>query len=432
MPDAAGEPALATQGDDRVTAGSPRHPIRHHILRFFAACGFAMSILISMSIHSSALATQHLITPGDDWQKFSGKLKAGDEIILMPGKHRSATLDDLAGTADQPITIRGLEGQTPSIIDGQRDGLRLNRPHHVVIKDLTISDCALGGISVSDGVVVPPASRPDDPETLGPIAISNVKILRIGLRMDRDAISLIGVDTVKIDRCQIEGWNSCGIELVGCHDASIDHCTFKPAEGFTPLCGIAARAGSERLQIRDCRFESAGKRVLCMGGNSKIEHFRPRLTAEAKPASRAEAAHIVIDNCFILNGQLPLALINVDDCIVQNCTVVRPRAAVLAVLSEQIDPRILSGRSITFGSNLITWEPGEIQKLADVHKTILDNAIQWQSNLWWSAQSPADREKLGTLPGKTNWPQIFDVDPKLDEQFKPAEERAAEFGVRQP
>ena len=97
MPDAAGEPALATQGDDRVTAGSPRHPIRHHILRFFAACGFAMSILISMSIHSSALATQHLITPGDDWQKFSGKLKAGDEFRINPASVAKTDLEMILG-----------------------------------------------------------------------------------------------------------------------------------------------------------------------------------------------------------------------------------------------------------------------------------------------------------------------------------------------
>lgn len=396
-----------------------------HLRRSIIAGGFA-----SLIIATPASATQHLISPGDDWQKLNGKLKPGDEVILMPGKHRTAILDDLNGTVDQPIIIRGLDPKTPALIQNQRDGLRFNRPHHLVIKDITLSDCGLGGISVSDGTLLTAATtKPSVAPPLGPISISGVKVLRTGMRNDRDAMSFIAVDNLKIENCEIEGWNSSGIELVGCHDVVIDTCSFKGAEGFSPQCNIQVRAGSTRVQIKRCRFDSAARRTLLIGGNSKAEHFHPPLVADDKSASPAEASEVAIENCFIINSPTPFAFINADNCSARNCTIVRPRGSVFAVRSEQADPRILAARAITFGSNLVVWDPGDLQRLVDVAKGIPENAILIESNLWWSSQSEADRAKLGSLPGMANWPQTTDVDPRLDDAFKPLESQADVFGV---
>ena len=70
------------------------------------------------------------------------------------------------------------------------------------------------------------------------------------------------------------------------------------------------------------------------------------------------------------------------------------------------------------------------QRFVEVGKRVSADAIQMQSNLWWSGLSPAEREKLGPLPGVNNWPQTMDVDPKLDEQHHPLEKGAANFGVQ--
>src|SRR5207244_12118319 len=129
--------------------------------------------------------------------------------------------------------------------------------------------------------------------------------------------------------------------------------------------------------------ESAGKRVLYIGGNSRMEQFRPAIPGDAKPASRAEASGVSIENCLIINGQIPLAFVNAENCSAQHCTIVRPRGCALALLADQTDPRVTGGRNYTFGSNLIAWEAGDIQRFVEVGKRVSADAIQMQSNLWW-------------------------------------------------
>jgi hypothetical protein len=100
------------------------------------------------------------------------------------------------------------------------------------------------------------------------------------------------------------------------------------------------------------------------------------------------------------------------------------------VLSEQTDPRITPGWNISIGANLVTWRKGDLQKLIDLSKAIPDQQIHFEENLWWSDQTLEDRQKSVTLPGPSNWPQVLDVDPRLDDDRRPGSEPAQRFGVQ--
>ena len=86
----------------------------------------------------SVQAKQHLVRAGSNWEMLEKKLRPGDEIILMPGVHRAATLDNLRGTEARPIVIRSVDPRLGAKIRAEGYGLRLVNPRHVRVENLII------------------------------------------------------------------------------------------------------------------------------------------------------------------------------------------------------------------------------------------------------------------------------------------------------
>jgi hypothetical protein len=83
---------------------------------FKAAAVLALGI-VSASVH----AEDYLATP-QDYREVLGRLQPGDALVLAPGRYYdNLPLHDLAGTAAQPITIRGSSGPEPTTFVA-RDG----------------------------------------------------------------------------------------------------------------------------------------------------------------------------------------------------------------------------------------------------------------------------------------------------------------------
>ncbi len=87
----------------------------------------------------SATGTQHLVAPGHDWVSVAARVRPGDQIVLMPGRHRPGTLKGLEGTWAKPIIIGGLSPDNPAIIVAERYGIRLRRPRHLILQNLRIT-----------------------------------------------------------------------------------------------------------------------------------------------------------------------------------------------------------------------------------------------------------------------------------------------------
>jgi hypothetical protein len=100
----------------------------------------------------------------------------------------------------------------------------------------------------------------------------------------------------------------------------------------------------------------------------------------------------------------------------------------MALLSEQTDPRFIHGRRNIFGANLITWQPGDIQKLVEVGRRVPEDSLLLENNLWWSPESADALAKLGPFPGAGEWDQVIDVDPLLNEKLQPQAPAAVGFG----
>jgi hypothetical protein len=390
------------------------------------------ALAVTMLLASSAGATQHLVRPGDDLELLDERLKPGDEIILMPGEHRPAMFESAQGTRERPIIIRSLDPANPSTIEASTYGLRLRNPRHVRISDLNIIGATIHGIFL-EGDADEPAGDAEGKETpaapAGDVILSRVAVIDTGPKGLRHAIHARHLLTVRIEECRIEGWAGSAIELVACEDVEIRDCRFNGKEEFAQITGVRARAGSDRVRIDRCRFTDAGEQAVCLGGQSELAEFHPPPTEETKPASVFEAARVQVTDCTFVNGRCALAFVHTERCTVRNCTILRPRHAVVSVRREQEDPRFAPTTNCTFGSNLIVWEEGDLTVLTHLAGGATTEGITLEDNLWWSPDFEAQKDELGPFPGAAAFPQVTDLDPKLDENLKPTAEEARLYGA---
>jgi len=385
----------------------------------------AFTLFAAVALCAPASAMQHLIRPGDDWQLAASRLRPGDEIILMPGQHRNASIDQARGTAERPIIIRGADPTDPPIIIAQREGIRIRYASHIVIKDLCITGATINGITIGNLSNVGQDTDPANEDVI----IRNVSIARTGPRGQRHGIMARRTDGLRIEDCRFEGWGGSGVELIACNNAMVSRCSFKGLSDFSQVSGIRARAGCTQVEIEACRFDNAGAFSICLGMSSNLEDFQTSALNAAGEGAMTEVVHGRVQNCLFIGSQCAVALSNADECSIRNNTIVRPRRCVLALLSEQRDPRFSPGKASVLGRNLIVWDAGDLQRLVDLNPRIDASKFVLDANLWWSSEDAASRAKLGGIPGKELAPQVTDVDPQLDADFKPQEPLAADFGV---
>lgn len=383
----------------------------------------------------SVWATQHLVSPGQDWQQLAARMRPGDEIILMPGRHRPATLNRLQGERDNPITIRGLDPKRPPVIAASRYGLVLHQPQHVVIENIVITGATIAGLVVDD---LDPTAEPNSHEPAPPtprkpwranLVIRNVSVTNTGPQGKRHAIELSGLQDVRIHDVHIEGWGGSGLELIGCHGVSVESCRFIALNDYSQLHAIQVRAGSERVNITQCHFQGIAEAVVVLGGLSQLREFRPEIPLDADSRSHYEARHIQLQRCTFLGGACPIVLAHCDDTLIRNSTFIRPRYAVLGTTPEPTDHRIAPARRATFGGNLVVWEPGDLRRLVAVAPNDDAQSFVFEQNLWWSTEPSERRARLGKLPGARQIEQITDLDPKLDDELRPTEPKAAQLGA---
>ncbi len=386
------------------------------------------ALLMAIFMTGAAGATQHLVRPGENWEVVDGRLKPGDEIILLSGNHRPGTLRNAQGTAELPITMRGLDPENPPLIEADRYGIRLVDPRHVVISDLRITGATINGILIDGGAG---ASRAHDKATTpGRVTLTRLTVTANGPRNtdgQRHAIHLRHLEEVGIDSCRVEGWVGTGLEIVACRNVRVVASTFIGLPAFVQRSGIRARAGSDRVRIETSRFRNTGDQGVCIGARSKPDDFAALPEKDSGP--RFEASRVHVQRCIFEDSLSAVAFVNTEHSFARNCTIVRPRRAVMSVRHEQKDPAFGGVHRCAFGNNLVVWEPGDLTMITHVGPDADASLLLIEQNLWWSPGLAGALEGLGGFVGEQAFPQIIDVDPGLDDAFRPTAEAAAGFGA---
>jgi hypothetical protein len=243
---------------------------------------------------------------------------------------------------------------------------------------------------------------------------------------------LLNVDEVRLRACRIEGWAGSGVELQHVMGAEIIECRFIGREDHVQVSGVRARGITDRVTIERCEFVDCGDQGVCIGGGSKPEELPPLPGEGIADGSLYEAARVQVLQCVFRGGQCAVAFVNCERATVRNCTIFRPRRAVVSVRREQTDARFGGISNCAFGSNLVVWEPRDVAMLTHTGPGADPAGIFLEENLWWSPDLAETTAKLGPFPGTLQFPQVTDVDPLLDEALRPQAVPAQIFGAWTP
>lgn len=390
--------------------------------------------LAAALLASATYATDYLVKPGEDWERLGAKLRPGDQILLMPGVHQAATLEGVEGTSERPIRIAGMDPNAPSVIEGELYGLRLNEPKHVRIENLVLRGAKFNGLRI-DGDL-PPMPAQDEWDTVRlkglpsrDVLVRNVRVVETSEKGLRHGINLRYLEDVRIIDCEVEAWAGSGIEVLGCRGVMVENVKLTGRDEYAALSGIRVVGGSDQVRIERCMFTDCGDQGVSIGGSTDLVDHWPPVNPEAEPGSVFEASRVQVERCVFRGGLTAMAFVHCDQATVMNNTIIRPRKFIVSIRSEHEDKRFGAPRMCTFGSNLITWEPGDIERLTHLAGRIGDTTIALDENLWWVDAPLTAYEGLGSFPGQEQVPQVLNVDPELDEDGRPRAEGAKRFGA---
>ena len=375
-----------------------------------------------------AQGKQQLVRAGHDWGRVAQRAEPGNEIILMPGKHLSATLSDIAGTEEQPIVIRGVDPRHPVEIDCDLYGIRLRNCRHIRLENITISGARIAGILIEGE-----ASAPTHSSTAQSITLRNVHINETGPSGQRHAVHIRHADDVRIESSTISGWAGSGIEAVAVHGLVIQDCVLQGTDTCTQTNGIRLRGGTRNVRIVRTVVRDAGDHGICIGGASRENEVRTPPEGEAIANSRMEASSVEITDCLIEGGRCSVAFVHAADVHVHRSTLLRPRQVVVSIRRDREGDSADAVARSTFGDNIIAWQPGDLEAFLHIGRSANTDGLELTQNLWWGGDASAV-QALGPFPGKVIFPQQTDVDPELDADGRAgrAEHQAMGRPVREP
>ena len=298
----------------------------------------------------------------------------GWRITLAPGVYRPGVYArDLRGTPESPILIQGADPKDPPVFEGGRVGLHLSDCAHLTLRNVVVQGQSGNGINVDDGGTFDTPSHH--------VTLENVRVADVGPRGNRDAIKLSGVDDLRVVGCTVEGWGGQGIDMVGCHGAFIDACTFRGKPGFGQQIAVQAKGGSSDVTVRGCTFIDVGERGVNLGGSTDPKVFRPQ-------GARYEAKGVTVEGCRFVGGMAPVAFVGVDGATVRYNTIYRPERWVVRILQENTSEGMIASRNGRFERNLVVYRGEQVRAPLNAGPKTEPASFVFRENLWFCEDRP--------------------------------------------
>jgi hypothetical protein len=380
--------------------------------------GILAGLLVLLSACGNAWAGQFLVRAGDDWSSLKSKVKPGDEIILMPGKHREVRFDDLVGETEKPITIRSasLDPRNLSTINATDIGIHLVRAKNVRLENLVI----IGGRRAAVVITGDGEGRSEH------VSLTSVFVAKTGDMAEKCGIRIDRTDHVTLKECRVEAWHRAGVHISASTDIALNGVQFVGSPGTADEFGVLIDGQSSSVILQKCRFAPGIVTAIALGpGNTgtvpavKNDGETPRLE------SPVLADGVTVERClakrvgtFITFGSCANALVRANTIV--DCTYG------YSFLEAPKDYAPVRGSSLL--ANLFVWTPGVLKSFAIAAGGSQPKGLNVEANLWHSAEMPAAKSVLGEFLGTLKAPQLIDLDPKLDGYDRPTTEQAKQFG----
>lgn len=377
----------------------------------------SLSLLISTLGATAADAAQFLVRAGDDWSALKAKLKPGDEIILMPGKHRSVRFEDVAGEEGKPIVIRSPDEKAISTIFATDIGIHLVRCKYIRIDHVAISGGKRAGIVVTG----------DGEGRSSHIVLDSVYVTKTGDEGEQCGVRLERVDHVTMKDCRIEAWHRAGVHIHGSTDVALNGVQFVASPATADEYAAVVDGAASSVMFQRCRFGAGIGTAIALGptGTGPVPIIATGVDGPEPKEKPALANAVTVERClskrsgtFLLLGSCDGALVRANTIIDAGCayTVTEPPKGFAQV------------RNATFLANLIAWSPGAMKSFCKVNPGADATGLVVETNLWHSAELPMARQLLGEFLGTLKSEQLMTVDPNLDGYDRPREEKAQGFG----
>lgn len=322
------------------------------------------------------LAAMHAVADSDhevrvsttaDLRRALDAAAPGTRILVAPGDYEGFQVSDVKGGDGRPIVVTAsIQGSRP-VIHG---GVQLSDVAYIELAGFIITAAPANGLNIDDGGTLETPSHH--------VVLSDVTVHDCGGRGNEDGIKLSGLDDFRLERCTVERWGRGGsaIDMVGCHRAQIEACTFRDSETDTAATGVQAKGGTRDVTIRSCRFEHAGERAVNAGGSTGLAWFRP------KPEG-FEAKDITVEGCTFIGSTTPIAFVGVDGATVRWNTFYRPRKWFARILQENGEPGFVPCRRGTFTDNLVAYRSTEISTPVNVGPDTAPETFEFARNYWF-------------------------------------------------
>lgn len=324
--------------------------------------------------------------------------KPGTTILIEPGSYRGGVLlENLHGTEDLPITIKGSDPKNPPVFSGGGSSLQLSKISHLVIENLKIEKPNNNGLNIDDGGQY---TKPSHNLIIRNISVSDLN------EGNNDAIKLSGIDDFVVENCTLSTWGGSGVDMVGCHRGIIRNSTFIKGGNS----GIQCKGGTSEIKIQSCRFTEFGQRGINIGGSTSLEFFRPPVSS--MPAgSRYEAKNITVEGSTFVGGGAPAAFVGVDSAIFRFNTIVNPGRFAFRILQETNTPDFIQSRKGLITDNLIVfnlqnWSSGGV----NIGPGTQPETFTFARNFWFCKDAPA--RSRPTLPTQEQ-NGVYGLDPGL-------------------
>lgn len=338
---------------------------------------FKLVVLITLSVilnHTTSFAAILEVGPGKAYNspaQAAPLALPGDTILIYPGVYTmSNRITGLTGRPEAFIYIIGTSAETV-IFEGNSQAFHFSDIAYVQIENITIEKQSANGMNMDDGGTFDTPSHH--------INILKCIFRNMASQGNNDLLKLSGIDYFQIEDCLFlnGATGGSGIDMVGCHNGNIRHCTFENMGSNA----IQAKGGSQYLLIEANRFKNCGQRTLNLGGSTGLEFFRPQ-------DAPFEAADIEVFANIFIGSTAPIAFVGCTRVQVINNTIIDPVNWVIRILQETFLPARFVPCSYNSFVNNIIYHSNTLSRHVNIGPNTLPASFTFSHNLWYNYQSP--------------------------------------------
>jgi hypothetical protein len=334
--------------------------------------------------------------------------RPGTKILLIAGVYRGEILvANLQGTRERPIVVAARDPRHKPIIRGGNEGLKIEKPAHLELRDLIIEGTAGNALSIDDGGTYDTRARD--------VTVRGLEIRRVG----ENGIKMSGVDGFRIEGVTIEDWSetgpsarysgSCAIDLIGCHDGIIQSSTLINQDDRGSI-GIQVKSGCRDIHITGSRFVHAGPRAVQIGGSTPKSHI-------FRPAPRGyEAKGIVVRENVFIGSEAAVTFASADEATVAFNTIFRPKGWVFRILQEGTASGFVpaAGGGV-IRDNIVAFRSDEMASAVNVGRATAPETFGFSRNWWYCLDRPErSKPELPTMESEGT----YGVDPRFVDPVK--------------